>query len=131
MGKLFFFVRERFFNQHVDVINPVVVVVLLFCISCLIAIHSYAELSKATLDRLPAKDDVIAFVTRGVKSCTENKSHLASSAVNVHELTMVQAFVWNWWRFPEDARMEILASHPLQLAPQGITRYGVRSVNEL
>ena len=49
-----FFNHDNFFTQHVDVIS-VVVVVQLFYVSCPIAIQSYAELSKAIFDNLPAK----------------------------------------------------------------------------
>ena len=93
---------DNFFTQHVDVINSVVVVVQLFYISRPIALQSYVELSKAIFDNLPAKNEAV-FVSRGVKkSCTENKSHLATLAANVLELTMVQAFVWKWWGFRKD-----------------------------
>ena len=55
----------------------------------------------------PRENEAGAFVSRGVKkSCTENESHLATLAASVVELTMVQAFVWNWWGFRKDRLME-------------------------
>ena len=121
---------DNFFTQHVDVINSVVVVVQLFYISRPIAIQSYVELSKAIFDNLPAKNEAV-FVSRGVKkSCTENKSHLATLAANVLEPTMVQAFVWKWWGFRKDRLMENFDQPPTSACAARYTKARRKSVKK-